>query len=77
MMKFKIIVNGKAYASVEAKSVRAAKIRTSKLVNRDKNLYMNLGGVQLLDCLDRLIAAYSPFFGEWINFDGDGPAYTF
>lgn len=65
METYIIKYNGKEVHRITAKSLRAAKIRTSKFCGNSVKLYSALNGVRLCDENGNDIASYSPFFFQW------------
>ncbi len=55
----------KEIARITAKSLHAAKIRTSKTCGNSAELYKLMHGIKLCDENGKEIASYSPFFCTW------------
>lgn len=55
---------------ITAKSIRAAKIRTSKYCSNDAKLYSLLCGIQLCNEYGDCISMYAPYFGQWFDISG-------
>lgn len=65
MKKYQVTLFGKKIYEFEAKSERAAKIRTSKYVNSRVGLCPLTTGISLY-CEGKFIASYMPFFFQWL-----------
>ena len=70
MATYIIKYRGMELQRITAKSIRAAKIRTSTYCSNDVKLYCLLCGIQLCNEYGDCISMYAPYFRQWFDISG-------